>query len=202
MKKGILYDQLFNHPGLHPRLRDRAYQAALRDFLDGATTIVQYPRPQNLLMPGQVAKHIYFVLQGLARIYYESDQLRQVTLFLLGEKSFVTDPDSFYHQLRSRFFIEVIAGTEIISIDHQQYMACTEKFPETEFFTRYLLLQYNRQHAKRMEEMACIGSWQRYLNLLKTHPSIEQKVSKEVIASYLNITPQSLSRLLKDNKHP
>jgi CRP/FNR family transcriptional regulator, anaerobic regulatory protein len=202
MKKGILYNQLFDHVALLPRLRDRNYQSAIRDFLDGATTIVQYHLPQNLLMPGQVAKHIYFVLQGLARIYYESDQFRQVTLFLLGEKTFVTDPDSFYHQERSRFFIEVIAGTELISIDHQQYMACTEKFPETDFFTRYLLLQYNRQHSKRMEEMACLGAWQRYLNLLKEHPNIEQQVSKEVIASYLNIAPQSLSRLLRENRHP
>ncbi|TPE42447.1 winged helix-turn-helix domain-containing protein [Pontibacter mangrovi] len=41
------------------------------------------------------------------------------------------------------------------------------------------------------------SAWERYLDLLQTHPRIEQKVSKEVIASCLGVTPQSLSRLLR-----
>ena len=40
------------------------------------------------------------------------------------------------------------------------------------------------------------------MDLLQSHPRIEQQVSKEVISSYLGVTPQSLSRLIRENGHP
>jgi hypothetical protein len=64
------------------------------------------------------------------------------------------------------------------------------------------MLQYVSYHTKRTHDLISLSAWERYLDLLQRHPKIEQKISKEIIASYLGITPQSLSRLIKDNGHP
>lgn len=199
MKNEALYDHLFDNPTLPIRLREKGYQATIKKYLDEVIVWVQFPKAFLLLSPG----HIYFVLKGLARAFiYDEKNNRQVTYFIFTGQSFVTDPESFFQQAPSLFFIEAMPGSEMLSINYQRYSECAKRFPETEIFTRYLLLRYNSLHSKRMGEMANLGAWQRYLNLLKAHPNIEQQVSKEVIASYLNIAPQSLSRLLKENRHP
>ena len=203
MKNEALYDHLFDNPTLPIRLREKGYQAAIKKYLDEVIVWVQFPKAFLLLSPSHIAGHIYFVLKGLARAFiYDEKNNRQVTYFIFTGQSFVTDPESFFQQTPSLFFIEAMPGSEMLSINYPHYSECAKRFPETEIFTRYLLLRYNNQHSTRIQEMASLDSWQRYLNLLKVHPNIEQQVSKEVIASYLNIAPQSLSRLLKENRHP
>lgn len=93
-------------------------------------------------------------------------------------------------------------GTKLISISYQQLMACINAFPEVEVFLRNVILQYAAYESKRSDDLKFLSAWERYLRLLLTHPDIEQQVSKEVIASYLNIVPQSLSRMLREKGHP
>lgn len=92
--------------------------------------------------------------------------------------------------------------TRLMSITYQGLMACIEKYPLAEVFLRNVVLQYSIYKAKRNHDLAFLTPWELYVRLLYKYPNIEQQVSKGIIASYLNITPQSLSRMLKRRRHP
>jgi CRP-like cAMP-binding protein len=156
-----------------------------------------------LLSAGHVAEYIYFSKKGFARGFFINKKSgREITDFLWSERSIITIPHSFFQQQPTQTFIEVMPGTELMSISFHRLRACFKKYPVVEIFSRNVILQYNAYEAKRSYELSFLSGWERYIILLKTHPDIEQKVSKKVIASYLNIAPQTLSRMLKERRHP
>lgn len=202
MNTQALYDFIFQcrPPG---KLLNPAYQSEVKRRLQQVIAVSYFSRKQLLLSSGQVAGHLYFVNKGLVRaFYYDKEHEKEITSILWNAHSIVAEPESFFKQLPSKYSIEVMADTELLSVTYEQLIHCTEAFPEIETLSRNIALQYSALHAKRNLELTMLSAWQRYLNLLKTHSDIEQQVSKEIIASYLNITPQSLSRLLKEKGHP
>lgn len=198
-----LFDILLNHSPLPSSLRDTHSMEDLKTYLIPLITTSVYTKRQLLLSAGQVAVYIYFLEKGFARGFYIHPQTKkEVTHFLWNRDSIITVPDSFYKQTPSYLFIEVMPQTQLVAISYDQLMACKKVYPVIEVFSRNVILQYNAYEAKRNYDMASLSAWERYLRLLQTHPDIEQQVSKEVIASYLDITPQSLSRMLKEKRHP
>jgi CRP/FNR family transcriptional regulator, anaerobic regulatory protein len=198
-----LFDILFACGPLPQRLMDKDLLEKLIAYLLPLIATTGYTRHELLLSAGHMAQYIYFCKRGFARGFFiEKKSRREMTHFLWGEHSIITVPNSFFHQQPSETFIEVTPGTELMSISFENLRACIKKYPVVAIFSRNVILGYNAYEMKRNYELSSLTAWERYIELLKTHPDIEQKVSKGVIASYLNITPQSLSRMLKERGHP
>ncbi|MEO6134158.1 MAG: hypothetical protein ABIP35_03330 [Ginsengibacter sp.] len=198
-----LFEVLLDCKSLPEKLTDKKFVENLKDYLLPLITTSTYTRRQLLLSAGQVAESTYFLERGAARGFHiNKDTNKEITDFLWTLDSFITVPDSFFHQRPSRLFIEVMPGTQLMGISYHDLMGCIEKYPVTDLFTRNLLLQSAVFEAKRNHELNSTSAWDRYLLLLKKYPDIEQQFSKGTIASYLNITPQSLSRMLKNKRHP
>ena len=197
-----LFDLLLRFGPLPQNFTDKDL-GSLFDYLVPLITTSYYSRRQLLLSAGQVSQYIYFLQKGLARGFYTDQKTgREVTDFLWHEGSLITVPDSFFQQQPSQLFMEVMPETELLSISYNDLMGCITKYPLMELFLRNVILRYNAHTTRRSHQLVFLSAWERYLELLKTHPAIEQQVSKEVIASYLHITPQSLSRMLKEKRHP
>ncbi|MGN6533794.1 MAG: Crp/Fnr family transcriptional regulator [Ginsengibacter sp.] len=198
-----LFDILsgFATPG--QKLMDTELLINLVHYLLPLVATSHYARRQLLLSAGHTAEYIYFPQKGMVRGFYTHKTMaKEITEFLWSKGSIITVPNSFFQQQPSEFFIEVMPETELMSISFHDLRTCIEKYPEVEVFSRNVILQYNADVSRRKDALAFLSAWERYLQLLKTHPHIEQQVSKEIIASYLHITPQSLSRMLKERRHP
>jgi CRP-like cAMP-binding protein len=200
MHTGILYEVLFNMNQLPEELRNEINRMELIQFIDSKIGFSFHAHRQLILNAGQTADHIYFVVKGIARgFYYDEVKKKEQTVSLWDELSIITEPNSFFNNIPSELYIEVLPGSQLISISRQQLMDVYKEFPYTEIFTQCLTLRYVTYHTKRTHDLISLKAWDRYLGLLQTHPKIAQKISKDVIASYLGITPQSLSRLIKGN---
>ena len=198
-----LFDILLGQSLLTSKLPDSNTMEDLKIYLVPLVTTSVYTKRQLLLSAGQVAWYIHFLEQGLARGFHISEDTgKEITDFLWNEHSLITVPDSFFNQRPSHLFIEVMPDTRLMSISYQGLMACIKKYPMAEVFSRNVVLQYRVHDAQKNYDLAFLSAWERYLQLLETHPDIEQQVSKEVIASYLHIAPQSLSRMLREKGHP
>ncbi|MGN6530809.1 MAG: Crp/Fnr family transcriptional regulator [Ginsengibacter sp.] len=197
-----LFVMLFTTGPVPEKLMEIDFVIKLANDLLPCIAVSQYARRQLLLSAGHIAGHIYFSTKGMARGFYTHKRGKEVTDYLWNQHSFITVPASFFQQRPSHLFIDVMSGTELLSISFQDLSSCIEKYPVVEIFSRNVILQYHNYEAKRSQDFTFLTAWERYLQLLKTHPDIEQQVSKEVIASYLHIEPQSLSRMLKKKKHP
>ena len=203
MKETNLYDVIFQLRPLPKKLTDKRYANQLVSALDERLTVTEHRHRSLLLNAGHTSDYMYFVERGVARCFYFDDQAgREITSIIWDELSIVCDPVSFFNRKASDVNIEVMPGSLLLSISYQHLQDIFKAFPEAEIFTRCISLQYVYYFAQRTRQLAGASAWERYLHLLSTHPGIELSISKEIIASYLNITPQSLSRMIKKNGHP
>ncbi len=203
MEKHGLFDVIFKLRPMPKKLTDRKYVQELIAALDERLAVTTYAHRYLLLNAGHVSEYMYFVERGIVRcFYYDYRTSREVTPVIWTEENIVCDPVSFFQRKVSDINIEVMPNSLLLSISYQHLQEIFNIFPETEIFSRCISLQYVYYYAQRARELAGSSAWNRYLHLLETHPGIELRVSKELIASCLNITPQSLSRLLQQHGHP
>ncbi|WP_148561715.1 Crp/Fnr family transcriptional regulator [Pontibacter korlensis] len=175
----------------------------LDTYLSDTLAESQFAQRQLLLSAGQVPEHLYYVRQGIVRGYYYDDASgRAITLFLWNEASWAVPLQPFFDRRPSDLYLEVMPESILLSLSYNQVIKLVELLPATEILLRGLILNYCAFHKKRTKDLLTRSAWERYIDLLQTHPRIEQKVSKEVISSYLGVTPQSLSRLIRENGHP
>jgi CRP-like cAMP-binding protein len=198
-----LFEILFSCGPLTKKLMDKDFLEDLFSYLLPFIVTTHYKRQELLLSAGHIVEYIYFSKKGFARGFFINKNTgKEITHFLWSERSIITVPNSFFQQNPTQIFIEVMPETELMSLSFHRLRACIKKYPVVEIFSRNVILQYNTYETKRNYELSFLSGWERYIKLLKTHPDIEQKVSKKVIASYLNIAPQTLSRMLKEKRHP
>lgn len=203
MKSRKIYDVIFNFNPLPERLKNKQYVDEIIAALDEYLNVTEHRHRYLLLNEGHISDYIYFVEKGIVRSFYIEDKSgKEITPVIWKEHCTVCDPVSFFQRKPSETNIEVMPGSLLLSISYKQLQYIFKTFPETEMFIRCISLQYVYYYAQRTKELISATAWERYLSLLKSHPGIELMVSKEVIASYLNVTPQSLSRLIKQNGHP
>lgn len=198
-----LYDVVFKLRPMPKELTDRQYVNELIAALNQRLTVTDHRHRSLLLNAGHTSDYMYFVGKGIARCFYFDDRSgREQTSILWKEQSIVCDPVSFFQRKATDVNIEVMPGSVLLSISYRQLRNIFEAFPEAEVFARCISLQYVYYFAGRARQLAGASAWERYLHLLSTHPGIELSVSKEIIASYLNIAPQTLSKMIREKGHP
>lgn len=203
MEKYGLYDVVFKMRPMPQRLTDRQYIHELMAVLNQQLIVTDHRHRCLLLNAGHTSDYMYFVSKGIVRgFYFEDSTGREQTSILWKEQSIVCDPVSFFQRKASDVNIEVMPGSLLLSISYQQLQDIFTAFPETEIFARCISLQYVYYFSQRARQMAGVSPWERYLHLLSTYPGIELLLPKEIIASYLNIAPQTLSKMLRERGHP
>jgi len=203
MEKYSLYDVIFKMRPMPKKLTDRSYVNELIAVIDENLTVTDHRHRSLLLNAGHTSDYMYFLEKGIVRCFYFDERTgRELTSILWKEQSIICDPVSFFQRKASDVNIEVMPGSLLLSISYRQLQNIFEAFPEASVFVRCVSLQYVYYFTERSRQLAADSPWERYLHLLSTHPDIEQKVSKEIIASYLNVAPQTLSKMLRERGHP
>lgn len=146
-----------------------------------------------LLKEGQRSNEGYFVLQGCIRTYYMINGEEKTTAFYT-EMEGIT-PNCVLSKKPSEYFISCVEDS-IVTVSNPDMEAETfEKFPRFETLCRVLSEELLAKKQSSYDEFKISTPEQRYLNLLQNRPDLLQRVPQHQLASYLGITPQSLSRL-------
>ncbi|MFA5574119.1 MAG: Crp/Fnr family transcriptional regulator [Brumimicrobium sp.] len=153
---------------------------------------------QFLLQSGETSMHTYYVEKGLLRKYGINEEGKESILQFAPEKWFVTDRESMYHKRPSLYFIQALEDSKLLLIDDQFAIRMTEKFPEFSSFNNRLLHNHIHQLTNRIYQLLSYNAEDRYLEFIKTYPDILMRVPQWMVASYLGITPESLSRVRKN----
>ncbi len=173
---------------IHP-LPDKMRQA-IEDELE----TVFYPPGQVLVSASDFARSVYYLVGGFCVSYYYNGDRKTVTTFWKpGE--IVMSPRSFFEGTPAEEIIQVTSKCELLSLSLAAVNQLFENFPVANFIVRVIVSQYHARGAQHIIDLHNLDARQRYDKLVKDYPGIELHVSQDMIASYLNITPQSLSRL-------
>lgn len=156
--------------------------------------IKQLPAKTVLLESGDVASRIFFVKSGCVRAWYNADG-KDITLqfFMSGQP--VASFESLYYQTPSDYTIETVLPSEIHIIKGRDFKDFVDNHPEFHLagarFAMDRLAAYQKLFLSRIKDTP----QQRYEAILKEHPEIVAQIPQHYIASYLGITPVSLSRI-------
>ena len=147
----------------------------------------------TLLKEGQRSQDGYFVLKGCLRAYYIIDGEEKTTAFYTEMEGLT--PHCVLNNQPSEYYLSCVEDSIITVANPAMEVEIFEKFPKFETLCRVLSEELLVKQRVNFDEFKTHSPEQRYLNLLRERPDLVQRVPQYQLASYLGITPQSLSRL-------
>lgn len=148
-----------------------------------------------LLKEGQYSTEYYFVLEGCIRTYYMIEGEEKTTAFYTELEPFT--PMCMINKKPSEHFIDCVEDCILIVSNPETDKLMFAKFPRFESLCRVLSEQLLVKTRTTLDDFKTNTPEQRYLNLVEQRPDLIQRVPQHQIASFLGITPQSLSRMRK-----
>ncbi len=165
-------------------------------------TFQELEKDDFLLRDGQTAKKIHFVCKGALRAYITDYDGNIYTKNIFLETDFAGSTVSYLRSTPSNFTIEALEETVLINLDYKKYRQLIEQNIDLKnFYIAYLENNWVIEKEQREVSIVMENATERYQQLLKKHPGIEQRIQKIHIASHLGITPTQLSRIRKSLKN-
>ena len=182
-------EQLLQHLKQFYQLSSEA-QALLPDYF----TRLILPKHELLITQGKVCRHLYFLEQGCLRGFYNLEG-KEVTHWFGFENDFVTSFHSFITQEPAVENIQLIEGCVLWAISKESLWQLFNRHHEIERLVRIAYEKYYIRLEERFVNAQFRTATERYQDLLQRAPHIIDRVSLGCIASYLGISPETLSRI-------
>lgn len=186
-------ERLRDHLKHRVSVSDRDYET-IRTFF----TPKRLRKRQFLLQEGEVCRQLAFVLDGCLRSYTVDAKGEEHILQFAIADWWISDLESFLSETPSHQTIDAVHDSEVLLLDAHAREAMMAAVPKMERFFRLLLEANYIATRRRIAETLSVSAEERYLSFLRTYPSLVEQVPLGQIASYLGITPQSLSRIRKE----
>ena len=185
-----MYEGLFDSFHNHISLTEIEKETVLSLF-----TFRSFRKKQYILQEGDICRNETFVLKGLTRTYEVDEKGQEHVLQFGPENWWVGDLLSFLSEQPTHYNIDCIENCEVIQINKINLNILYEKVPKMERYFRILLqnafIATNQRILSNLSKTANI----RYEDFLLKYPQLENRLPNHQIASFLGITPQSLSRI-------
>jgi CRP-like cAMP-binding protein len=189
----IMFDMLQTHIMKKVQLSDEEFSLATTFFIPKKVR-----KRQFLLQEGDDCKWLIFVSKGCLRCYSVDSKGEEHIIRFAVEGWWISDIQSFLTGKPATNYIDAIEDSELLMIEKTSYDNLCTIIPKLEHYFRILLENSNSAALMRISDLISASAEERYLNFLNSYPEIVQRVPQSQIASYLGITPQSLSRIRKE----
>lgn len=168
------------------------------EIIKSKLVVKTFQRNEMLLTMGEVSSDIYFVEKGVIRSYTIDENGKEHVIQFGTENWLVTDRNSFLCKQEAKFYIQAIEESEIVLIN-EELNDFLQTLNSNYALSQVKLLQNHVRHLQdRITSLLSDTAKTRYLAFIKLYPNITARVPQWMIASYLGITPESLSRVRKD----
>lgn len=155
----------------------------------------RFRKHQYILQEGDVCTHDNFVIKGLARTYRVDDKGHEHILRFTPEDWWTGDLGSFLSDTPSLYNVDCLEDTEILRISRADLDTLFERVPKMNKYFRLLYQRSIVSYTLRVTSTLTKSAAERYEEFIRQYPHIGQRVPNHQIASFLGITPQSLSRI-------
>ncbi|MBI4784039.1 MAG: Crp/Fnr family transcriptional regulator [Oscillatoriophycideae cyanobacterium NC_groundwater_1537_Pr4_S-0.65um_50_18] len=152
-------------------------------------------RGEFFVQAGDVPKNIGIVMSGILRLYYVDHEGNEYTKSFCAENSFVAAYSSLLLEQPSRLFIQALEDTKLLTADYAAYRSLSESHPCWQILNCKIAEGLFIKKEKRESALLLDDAKTRYLNFQAEYPHLEPRLKQHHIASYLGITPVTLSRI-------
>ncbi|MHA3047815.1 Crp/Fnr family transcriptional regulator [Riemerella anatipestifer] len=158
----------------------------------------QYKKGDFLLRQGEKCNHTFFVERGLLRQYSIDDKGKEHIIQFAPENWFMSDRESAYFDQPSAYFLQALEDTTVFLLKETLILELAKTDTTFLEFNHKLLHNHIRHLQRRITQLQSATAEERYLYFIKIYPDLMLRVPQIYIASYLGITPESLSRVRKE----
>lgn len=181
------------------------FQRVLPDFTEEKFNFILYKsqliklqRKEIVCKQGEVCNLKIFVAKGLLRNYSVSEDGNEHILQFVNEMSWTTDPESFYNNSPSKLNIEAMESSEIFAFNFEDFAELREQIPELNIFVENILTRKSMEIHKRLLMNISSSPEEKYLDFINTYPDIFNRVPLHMVASYLGLSRETLSRVRRN----
>ena len=155
----------------------------------------RYLKGQYMVQQGDVCKLSAFVVKGCTKTFYLDEQGQEHVILFSIEDWWTSDLASFSTQTPSDLNVQCLENTEVIVFPYETFDQLLEEVPVLERFFRKIIERALVASQKRIVRNLSMAAKERYLHFRRQYPKIEQRVPQYLIASYLGITKEFLSKI-------
>lgn len=151
-----------------------------------------------LLQANEYCDYTFFVEKGLLRQFSIDEKGKEHILAFAPENWFISDRESVHFQMPSFYYIQALEDSRVVLLNNEFITKLNESLPSFRDFNLQLLHNHIRHLQKRIELLLSASAEDRYLQFIKMYPDILLRVPQSMVASYLGIAPESLSRVRRE----
>jgi CRP-like cAMP-binding protein len=183
---------------------EKTINQAIRDseFEQFSKLIVEksFDKKGFLIEAGAECNYIYFVEHGSCYSYMTDKKGDKHAVQFALEGYWISDLYSFFSSRAAIYTIETLEATRVLALNKANFQKACDNIPCFDRFFRVLIQNAYVSVQYRLAKTNSEDAEMRYLEFSKSHPDFAQRIPQYLIASYLGIKPQSLSRIRKENK--
>jgi CRP/FNR family transcriptional regulator, anaerobic regulatory protein len=161
-------------------------------------TEVHYPAGKIVLEQGKVCHSLGLIYKGVARNFFLGNG-KEITNWFDSEGSFIGSMYSFLAQKPSEESIELLEPSILYMITYKDYQKAKKAAPEIDLLEKKITFFYINLIENRTRNLLAYSAVERYHLFFKQHPDLLNRVPLKIIASFLGITPETLSRIRANN---
>ncbi|RYC71094.1 MULTISPECIES: Crp/Fnr family transcriptional regulator [Spirosoma] len=152
-------------------------------------------RGEMLLQAGEVCQYCYFVAKGCIQVFVSTNGGTETSRDFVFENNWLTDIYGFANQQASQEFFRAVEPTVVRAIHRDQFGRMQQQVPQFEQIYRQILEQSYATTVYRVNTFMALDALDRVRWLMQHQPRILSRLSNKLVASYLGISPETLSRL-------
>lgn len=166
------------------------------DAIVATLTIKSFPKGTVLLKEGEISSEAYFVLDGCVRQYFLVDGEEKTNNFFT-EEQWVISMQSMTNNSPSKHFLECVVECTLVVGNREKEELLYSQFPKLATISRKVMEKVFAEQQELSGSYFTDTPEERYLNLMNTRPELLQRIPQYMIASYVGVKPESLSRIRK-----
>lgn len=159
--------------------------------------LISVERDVHYLASGQIPKKMAFNLKGLFRYVYLDVKGNEFTKSIIPEYNILASYSAMLHQTPSYFAIHALEDSQILEVPYQEWLRLKDANRFWDMFLIRMLEKGFCVKEKRERDLLLLDAETRYKNFLSEFPGLEHRLTLQIVASYLGIKPESLSRIRK-----
>jgi len=158
-----------------------------------------FPKNAIITAEGAVESHFYWVIEGVQSLYYPTPGGNDMVLGFTYTGNFSGVYDSFVTRRPALCFLQAVTASKVLAISFADMQSLFDKYHSVERFGRLFIESILFGRGIREVELTTLSAEERFARFMKRSPQPLQQVPQKLLASYLNMTPETFSRLRKRN---
>jgi CRP-like cAMP-binding protein len=156
--------------------------------------IRNFDKKQLLVKAGEVEEYLNFTVKGLTRMYFYKNKTEVITN-IAKEGEIISSSSSFLSSSPSNYYVETLEPSTFLSISRQQLEQAYKESPSIERLGRLMTTHFVLQKEEWELECMRLDTKERFLRFVGNNPELLLRVPQKYLASYLNMKPETFSRL-------